>query len=431
MIHIRTLIAFLFGDREAILAVANGRRVIWLGLLFVLSAGFAREYDVEDLVHEPWHVLLPLGASLLTSFVLFLLLTVSCLPRGPSASNSQTPLWKRYRAFLGLYWMTAPLAWLYAMPVERFLDSATAVGVNLSLLGLVSLWRVVLMTKIVTVVYSRSAAAAFFVVMFFADTVVVCVMLFTPLPIINVMGGVALSAGHILIAQVKLLVTALALLTWLIWLGGALIAAVRGSREGAGWVDVLQPEEPTRVSRGMWGLAVAAILVWIPILPFTQTKQVNKHIAENELRAGRFDEAFAYMSARQIDDFPPHWDPPPDPGFGERVPSLLEVFLAAEAAEEIAPWVREIYREKLHQQGHADAYDYMSHALRLQDVDDAGLTQYVQLLEENSYGERMAEYHRYEIEDMLNPTRSNYVEAEERRELLQRILDLLPEELNE
>ena len=107
------------------------------------------------------------------------------------------------------------MAWLYAIPVERFLNPATAVGTNLVLLGVVSLWRVVLMTKIVAFVYSRSATAAVLIVMFFADTIVLYVMLFTPLPIINVMGGVALSASHILIARVKLLVTLLAMLTWL------------------------------------------------------------------------------------------------------------------------------------------------------------------------------------------------------------------------
>ena len=46
---------------------------MWIGLLFVLAAGVAREYDGEDLWHEPWHVLLPLGASLATSLVLYLL----------------------------------------------------------------------------------------------------------------------------------------------------------------------------------------------------------------------------------------------------------------------------------------------------------------------------------------------------------------------
>jgi len=35
-----------------------------------LLPAFAREYDGEDLLHEPWHLLLPLVASLATSFIL-------------------------------------------------------------------------------------------------------------------------------------------------------------------------------------------------------------------------------------------------------------------------------------------------------------------------------------------------------------------------
>jgi hypothetical protein len=68
---VTTLLRFLVGDREAILAVARNRNALWLGLVFVLSAGFAREYDGEDLLREPWHLFIPLGASLLASLVLF------------------------------------------------------------------------------------------------------------------------------------------------------------------------------------------------------------------------------------------------------------------------------------------------------------------------------------------------------------------------
>ena len=63
---ISTLIRYLVGHRRAILEVAESKSAVWLGLLFVISAGFAREYDGVDLLHEPWHLALPLGASLAT-----------------------------------------------------------------------------------------------------------------------------------------------------------------------------------------------------------------------------------------------------------------------------------------------------------------------------------------------------------------------------
>jgi len=58
---IGTLLRYLIGDRKAILAIAGSRHSLWIGFLFVLSAGLAREYDGEDLLHEPWHALIPLA----------------------------------------------------------------------------------------------------------------------------------------------------------------------------------------------------------------------------------------------------------------------------------------------------------------------------------------------------------------------------------
>jgi len=68
----------LVGLENAIHALLRSRSTVWVGLLFVISAGFAREYDGESLLHEPWHLLIPLGASLVSSLLLFSLLTVTC-----------------------------------------------------------------------------------------------------------------------------------------------------------------------------------------------------------------------------------------------------------------------------------------------------------------------------------------------------------------
>ena len=57
---------------------------------------------------------------------------------------------------MGLFWMTAPIAWLYAIPVERFFGSYSAAVANITLLGVVSLWRVLLMSRVIQVVTGRS-----------------------------------------------------------------------------------------------------------------------------------------------------------------------------------------------------------------------------------------------------------------------------------
>ena len=51
---IRTLLRYLVGDHQAILDLAATRWTLVVGFLFVLSAGFAHEYDGQDLRREPW-----------------------------------------------------------------------------------------------------------------------------------------------------------------------------------------------------------------------------------------------------------------------------------------------------------------------------------------------------------------------------------------
>ncbi len=423
--NITTAIGFLLGKRQAILDVANTRGAIWLGLLFVISAGFAREYDQEDLVHAPWYLLAPLAASLVTSGLLFLLLHVTLF------KNKQTPArlsWDRYEVFLSLYWMTAPLAWLYAFPIERLAAPAIAAETNLWLLGIVSLWRVALMTRIVSVIYERPVWAAFFVVMLFADTVVLGIFFLTPLPNLNIRGGIGLSDSENLIQATGLIVMALAMLSWFVWLIGASFAIGFGRRTGNPWSQVkLSGEDRASVARGLWWLAIASIVVWFAFLPFTQVEQMNRRLAETELRAGYIDIALRYMSDRERGEFPPHWDPPPQLGYGEETPPLLDLILRVEQAD-VAPWVRDLYREKLAVQAtRAERYFDDLHVIKLADMDDEQLARYAGLVPELPFGKELAKYHEREIEYVLQyePGTEGYV-SEPRRGWLEAILKLIP-----
>src|ERR1700730_9671732 len=150
---IGTLLRYLVGDRQAILRIASDRRAIGLGFLFVLSAAFAREYDGKDLLHEPWHLAIPLVVSLVASYLLFGLTYGVAQRKGANGP----PFYSAYRMFLGLFWMTAPLAWLYAIPYERFFTSWGATVANLSTLACVALWRVALMVRVISVLMGYSA----------------------------------------------------------------------------------------------------------------------------------------------------------------------------------------------------------------------------------------------------------------------------------
>lgn len=219
---------FLLGDRRAILAFASDRRTLWLSLVFVFSAALARRYDGAYLVAEPLALVLPALVSWFNATLLFLLLRVML---GRKADPK--PRWAdEYCAVLSLFWLTAPLAWLYAIPVERFLGPYEATVANLWLLLLVATWRVVLMSRVVQVIYGVGGWTAFFQVMFFADLVAVGLMIATPKPMVAIMAGIAHTAKDSLILEISLGVIFWGILSLPVWIT---LMGCSAYGAGAGW----------------------------------------------------------------------------------------------------------------------------------------------------------------------------------------------------
>lgn len=346
---VSTLFRFLVGKRRAILEVAETKSAVWLGLLFVASAGFAREYDGEDLLHEPWRLILPLAASLSTSFVLFCLVWLAADNR---VSQSMS-FFATYRMFLGLYWMTAPLAWVYAAPVERFLSAADATRANLGLLGIVAAWRVVLMVRVTSVVFQARFLQSLPIVMLFADTVALVLLKLTPLPVISIMGGIHLTESEEMTLGTAFVVGALGVVSWPLWLIGALFVSYRKRLSRSLAASTVSER---RIHGAAWALGLASLLAWVPVLPRAQAEQRLRREVENDLRTGHVERALATMSRHRPTDFPPHWDPPPRIGYGEEHPPILEVVEAA-VANDASPWVSGLFLRKL---GHSAGDDYGS-----------------------------------------------------------------------
>jgi hypothetical protein len=251
-----------------------------------------------------------------------------------------------YLSFLVLFWMTAPLAWLYAIPYERFLSPADAVRANLWTLGLVAAWRVALMVRVLTVLMGYTVAQAIFLVMGFADAVALLAIQMMPRPVVGIMGGIRHTETEEAILRVTCAVTGWGCLSLPVWLIGALIASASSKPS---WQVPSSAAGPAAApNRGLLALAVTALVVWIPLLPWTQAEQLLRHTVELDLRGGRVVEALAIMSAHAPSDFPPLWDPPPRVGYGESRPPLMDV-LEAIADQPPAPWVRQLYVEKLRQ----------------------------------------------------------------------------------
>jgi len=373
--NLRTLLGYFFGSRQAIEAIAYAPKAVWLGALFVLSAGFAREYDGVDLLQEPGHVFVPLGVSLPTSFLLFCLLMPALRPQRSAAAG----FWRAYWSFLGLYWMTAPLAWLYAIPVERFLSPLGAMQANLWLLAVVSAWRVLLMIRVVSVLFAVRLLHSFCVVMFFADSVAVVALTVTECSLVSLMSGARLSDSEALLRQTTELACWFSLVTWPLWFLLCLGAAM-----SAGWLK-RKPrllELPRgKVSWSLWALAAFSLVIWAFILPITQAEQRRASEARIMVRRGPLVEAMRWMSQHEPGDFPPSWEPPPRPQAEERQPGVLAIVESLIEAD-AAPWVRELYLDKIERVLQLN----QSHFEVTEDLKRVGYERFVQLLEQMPEG---------------------------------------------
>jgi hypothetical protein len=404
---IGTLLRYLSGDRRAIIEIASNRRALWVGLLFVLSAGFAREYDGEDLLREPWHLLVPLAASLVSSFVLFSI----CYGRVIAMDPDRPRFFAAYRSFLTLFWMTAPLAWLYAVPYERFLDPVGAVRANLWTLGVVAAWRVVLMIRVVSVLMGYRMISAVFLVMLFADVVAFLAVYLTPTPqpVFAIMGGVRHTEAERLILAFTHNLTCLGILTVPLWLIGAGAAT---ATDTPAWQ--IPPHDRYRAAapaRSLWALAIASLVIWLLFLPRPQAEQRLRYDVERDLRAGRISEALTVMSAHAPSDFPPYWEPPPRVGYAERKPPLFDV-LEAIAEHRPAPWVETAYLEKL---GQWVSNRFMPYGLR-----EADASRLLLLFQRLPNGRAIAAEHREDLKFMVYQDRF----SREEKTMWQDLLDV-------
>jgi hypothetical protein len=381
---ITTFLQFLAGDRESILRITNSPRAIWIGLLFVFAAGVAREYDREDLLHEPWHLLIPLVASLASSFLLYVLVHFIAWRR----SATQPSLITGYRVFLTLYWITAPLALLYAVPFERFLSAADAVRANLWLLALIAVWRVLLMTRVIAVIYSAQYIAALAIVLFFADSVLLAALQFFPTPIVAFMGGVRLSEAEQVIQATTLFVGALGFLSWPVWLICAAVVACYGEPHWRYAPDLSTSDKG--VSVGMWITAIVAVCVLFPALPFTQREQSLRRQVEFAMLNGQTKLALEVISAHARSDFPPHWDTPPKIAYRQPLPNIIDVQEQI-LGMDVAPWVREQYDEKYASWMHGK-FDFGFY-----DVPQSELERHISILEQMPNAKEILREGRYSL----------------------------------
>jgi hypothetical protein len=252
-----------------------------------------------------------------------------------------------YLSFLGLFWMTAPLAWLYAVPYERFLPPLEATRANLLTLGVVSVWRVALMVRVLVVIFGYRVWAAFGVVMLFGDTVTLIAVHSLPFPLLGLMGGVRPPDLDQLLIDTACCVLQLGCVSSFVWV---LMAVFGWIESRLHWQVPVGPAATPDPSLPLCGLALASIGVWAFVLPYTQPEQQLRFRVENCYREGRYADLLAEMSQHERAEFPPHWEPPPAKLLTmlqpQDVRGILQVCNQLDA-QPTATWVRESYIRKL------------------------------------------------------------------------------------
>ena len=347
-----TLLArYLLGNRDAILHFARARYTIVLGFVFCLIAGLAREYDGTYLPDEPWAVLKPALVSATTAFLLLFLMGMVGANRWATAPRFPGS----YRALLGLFWMTAPLGWLYAIPVERWLAEYDATVANLVALALVATWRVALMSRVVYVLTSGLVMQSIALVLFFSCMVAglasTC-LIGNGRPLIAVMAGIRPTPAEVLIANVQASTFCGAGIGCLIF-GGLLAFASPGSRPGQ-WVWPAVSDRSVVIPRSLWLLAGAALVGIGAMLPGPQEKLARAADLRRLWNEDRIDETVELIIARGPDAFLPHFDPDPKPGLerAQRSCELVGGFIRRDRPR----WLREYGAAKLNRM--FDSYRY-------------------------------------------------------------------------
>jgi hypothetical protein len=301
-----TILLYLCGHAGAIREVAQSRATFATGLVLVLITTIPRNYDQMFIGENPLRWLLgPLLFSLVSGTWLYGV-AYGWLARWRMGVEDRTDanFFGGWRCFMALFWMTAPIAWLYALPVERFLDSMMATRANLALLGVVSLWRVLLMSRVLQVLCNAAFPAALVWVLLAAGIETFAVSFFSPAfgkAIMSGMGGMRNSPEEDLLLAALNAVMAGALYGTPVALVLALVVRSKGVR-------ALPAQQAATVPAA---LLVGLAVLWVAMAIVPQMEVARTTKARQLMEAGKFREAVDFLAAHRPEQFAPAVPLPP------------------------------------------------------------------------------------------------------------------------
>jgi hypothetical protein len=295
---------FLVGNRHSIQRLIQAKHGLWLGGLFVFSAALSREYDAVSLLHRPWELLGSFAASLILCSGLFL-----CIQFCLAMTQRKLENHGAYASFLTGYWLTAPMAWLYAVPVEIMADEVTALQFNLTALSIVSLWRVLLFSRVVSVQFHLPYLVSLLWILLPCMLVAFAVLLKAIMPMIAIMGGLRLTQTQEMLREFQSNVLGILyysmLPVFIAWCATIAFSRIRSE------TSIPLNERVTRISKSAWSVAITAVFVLLIGASVFQPNLWRSARVDQQLSQGEFESAIALMDAQGEDAFPINWDPPP------------------------------------------------------------------------------------------------------------------------
>ena len=338
-------IRFLLGRADTIDRLARDPAAPWVGMALALLAGIPREYDQESLLHSPGLFLLPVLASSVLGLLYFGLL------HGYGLQSTQRGAWQ----FLGLIWATAPLAWLYGIPVEKFLDPLNAARANVALLAVVGTWRVLLFARVVQVLSGLRYSVVLAQFLFLASIPILLSAPFRTIPLVGLMSGVLRTPAMEFLLRAQNFTTNAAFYTFVICLGSLWMS------RHLTWS--LPAPHPTPGKP--WGLLVSLSVLGAELLAWTQPSLIR---FENVRQHPNFQPGPGAL--RFLADLGPEGIPPthslPFTGGDLRHSGVDEMVGALEESTPV--WLREAYlRDYALKLGHDQFHHYPDQDRRFRD----------------------------------------------------------------
>ena len=202
--------------------------------------------------------------------------------------------------FFTCFVMTAPLAWLYGIPVENFTSPLSSTIFNFSILLIVSIWRVTLMVRVATVIFGFHPSRAFALIAIPASVEMFLATLISSISIVGIMGGMSLSPADAFLLKATGFVTYASVVVFIL----GILTAIIGPK---GNVTSWYPERPQpKITLSTWLTALTIIALWLVIAITPQQKLATREHFRNLINAARYEEAAEFTKTKSLTDFPTH-----------------------------------------------------------------------------------------------------------------------------